>query len=281
MCRSAHRRALVDSAPRPQNSIEGPDPTGYGGRFIKDAFDHGVLAAQPAWRDSPVVPGAALLARQLSEQQLAFATWSASVSAPGAASPPVSGGHVVCTVADMQPWAADRLPSRGHRGDGSSGAALAGITTTACTTPRRDHGPPTRGREVPIERRAPRRVISPEAGSCPAFWCCLDSETAAHLKLADTPRAQDRTLSGRHQGRCYRATSILSDSAPAGRPPRFDLRVYHNPNALHRYCHAGPSTGPDYVACPDTPFHPRPGPHNPSPRNVSMINAARFFPYTR
>ncbi len=271
--------ALVDSGTAtPETRVKVPVELATGGRYITDSFDHGVLRLNLRGviaRSSNM--GTALLARQLPEQRLHdYLVRFGLGSRTGIELPGESRG-IITPVAKMQP---------GQRDQVAFGQALAvtGIQQAAAVSGIINQGvynPPTvikgatdaDGREVPIERRPPRRVISPESSAMvrDLMGAVIDTENGQrHLKLDDyttggktgTAQRADTTCG------CYRGyvTSFIG-FAPLDDPRVLTYVVISNPRAGD----TGTGTAapvykdlmnfalPRYSVQPDArPYHPKP-----------------------
>jgi cell division protein FtsI (penicillin-binding protein 3) len=271
--------ALVDSSTAtPETRVKVPTRLATGGRFIKDAFDHGVLRLN--LRGVIALSsnmGTALLARQLSEQQLHDYLVRFGLGARTGIELPGESAGIVTPVADMQPGQRDQIAF-------GQAIAVTGIQQAAAIAGIINDGvyhPPTvikgatdaEGREVSIERRAPRRVISPESSAQvrDLMGAVIDSENGQrHLKL-------DRYTTGGKTGtaqradtkcRCYRGyvTSFIG-FAPLDEPRVLTYVVISNPK---RGSTGTATAGPVYrdlmnVALPRYSVPPDARPHNPKP----------------
>ncbi|HWJ52937.1 MAG TPA: penicillin-binding protein 2 [Propionibacteriaceae bacterium] len=233
--------ALVDSGTAtPETRVKVPVQLATGGRYITDSFDHGVLRLNLRGviaRSSNM--GTALLARQLPEQQLHdYLVRFGLGSRTGIELPGESSG-IVTPVAKMRP---------GQRDQVAFGQALAvtGIQEAAAISGLINQGvyhPPTvikgatdaDGSEVAIERRPPRRVISPESSAMvrDLMAAVIDSENGQrHLKLDDYTTGGKTGTAQRAdtECHCYRGyvTSFIG-FAPLDDPRLLTYVVISNP----------------------------------------------------
>jgi cell division protein FtsI (penicillin-binding protein 3) len=270
--------ALVDSGTAtPETKVKIPPRLYSGGRFIKDAFRHGELRLNlrgVVARSSNM--GTALLARQLPKQQLRdYLLRFGLGSRTGIELPGESRG--IIPTPDM---------SDGQRDQVAFGQALAvtGIQQAAAVAGIVNDGvyhPPTviksatdaDGHDVPIERGAPRRVISPESSAQvrDLMGAVIDSENGQrHLKL-DSYTTGGKTGTAQRADticHCYRGyvTSFIG-FAPLDDPRLVTYVVISNP----RWGDTGTATAapvykdlmnfalPRYSVPPDArPYKPKP-----------------------
>jgi cell division protein FtsI (penicillin-binding protein 3) len=271
--------ALVDSGTAtPETRVKVPAKLATGGRYITDAFDHGVLRLNLRGviaRSSNM--GTALLARQLSEQRLHDYLVRFGLGARTGIELPGESAGILTPVARMRPGQRDQVAF-------GQAVAVTGIQQAAAIAGIINDGvyhPPTvikgatdsEGREVPIERRLPRRVISPESSAQvrDLMAAVIDSENGQrHLKL-------DNYMTGGKTGtaqradtkcRCYRGyvTSFIG-FAPLDDPRLLTYVVITNP----RRGDTGTATaGPVYrdlmdFALPRYSVPPEVRPHEPKP----------------
>jgi cell division protein FtsI (penicillin-binding protein 3) len=232
--------ALVDSGTAtPETRVKVPVQLATGGRYITDAFDHGVLRLNlrgVVARSSNM--GTALLARQLPKQQLRdyllrFGLGSRTgIELPGESPgiPPPAGMEDAQRdqVAFGQALAVTGV---------QEAAAIAGIINDGV------YHPPTvikgatdaDGRAVPIERRPPRRVVSPESSAMvrDLMGAVIDSENGQrHLKLDSYPTGGKTGTAQRADTtcHCYRGyvTSFIG-FAPLDDPRLLTYVVISNP----------------------------------------------------
>jgi cell division protein FtsI (penicillin-binding protein 3) len=199
--------ALVDAGTAtPETRVKVPVRLATGGRYITDSFDHGVLRLNLRGviaRSSNM--GTALLARQLTEQRLHDYLVRFGLGARTGIELPGESAGIVTPVAKMRPGQRDQVAF-------GQAVAVTGIQQAAAIAGIINDGvyhPPTvikgatdsEGRAVPIERRLPRRVISPESSAQvrDLMAAVIDSENGQrHLKL-------DSYMTGGKTGTAQRA----------------------------------------------------------------------------
>ncbi len=232
--------ALVDSGTAtPETRVKVPVHLATGGRYITDAFDHGVLRLN--LRGVIALSsnmGTALLARQLPKQQLRdyllrFGLGSRTgIELPGEsrgiAPPPDLGDAQRDQVAFGQALAVTGI---------QEAAAIAGIINDGV------YHPPTvikgaidaDGQEVPIEPRPPRRVISPESSAQvrDLMGAVIDSENGQRHLALDSYSTGGKTGTAQRPDpkcHCYRGyvTSFIG-FAPLDDPRLLTYVVLSNP----------------------------------------------------
>jgi cell division protein FtsI (penicillin-binding protein 3) len=270
--------ALVDSGTAtPETRVKIPPRLATGGRFIKDAFPHGEIRLNlrgVVARSSNI--GTALLARQLSKQHLhGYLVRFGLGARTGIELPGESAG--IAPAADMADSQRDQV---------AFGQALAvtGIQQAAAVAGIINHGvyhPPTvikratdhEGQEVPITRRPPRRVISPESSAQvrDLMGAVIDSENGQRKLKLEAYTTGGKTGTAQRADtkcRCYRGyvTSFIG-FAPLDDPRLLTYVVISNP----RRGSTGTSTaGPVYrdlmnFALPRYSVPPDARPHDPKP----------------
>ena len=270
--------ALVDSGTAtPETRVKVPPRLATGGRYIKDAFSHGeirlnlrgVIALSSNM-------GTALLARQLSKQQLHDYLVRFGLGArTGIELPGESAG--IAPAADMPDSQRDQVAfGQAIAVTGvQQAAAIAGIINDGVYHPptvikgATDH----EGQEVPIKRRPPRRVISPESSAQvrDLMGAVIDSENGQrHLELDDYTTGGKTGTAQRADTkcRCYRGyvTSFIG-FAPLDDPRLLTYVVISNPR---RGASGSSTAAPVYrdlmnFALPRYSVPPDARPHNPKP----------------
>jgi cell division protein FtsI (penicillin-binding protein 3) len=270
--------ALVDSGTAtPETRVKIPARLATGGRYISDAFDHGEIRLNlrgVVALSSNI--GTALLARQLTKQQLYDYLVRFGLGArTGIELPGESVG--IAPKADMSDSQRDQVAF-------GQAIAVTGIQQAAAVAGIINNGvyhPPTvikratdaEGREVPIERRPPRRVISPESSAHvrDLMGAVIDSENGQRNLKLDSYTTGGKTGTAQRADttcRCYRGyvTSFIG-FAPLDDPRVLTYIVISNPRAGS----SGTATAaPVYrdlmnFALPRYSVPPDARPHNPKP----------------
>jgi cell division protein FtsI (penicillin-binding protein 3) len=270
--------ALVDSGTAtPETRVKIPARLASEDRSIKDAFDHGELRLNlrgVVALSSNI--GTALLARQLSKQQLHDYLMRFGLGArTGIELPGESAG--IAPKADMDDGQRDQVAF-------GQAIAVTGIQQAAAIAGIINDGvyqPPTvikgatdaEGREVPIERRPPRRIISPESSAQvrDMMGAVIDSPNGQRNLKMDQYTTGGKTGTAQRADtkcRCYEGyvTSYIG-FAPLDDPRLLTYVVISNPK---RGDTGTQTAGPVFrdlmnVALPRYSVLPDARPHNPKP----------------